>query len=103
MSQQRTKIQNAIEEKKGKLQAKRLIGEMKSTRTRAHEQMKKEYYKIQEAEKNKDAKKWKMACRSFKFFSRMCEMSDRFIECFEQIERASGKAADSLCAAADVR
>ena len=74
-----------VEQEVRKMQADQLILEIKGTKAHANEQMMKEFQKVMAALQNKDLKKVKMALRAFNFFARMEKMTDRFIECFEQI------------------
>lgn len=74
------------EAKAQKKQAQKMMGEIENARTRAHQQMDKEWAKYQDAKQKGRHKEAERALKMWNFFRKMCEMADKFTESLERIE-----------------
>ncbi|MBE5732534.1 MAG: hypothetical protein E7353_05780 [Clostridiales bacterium] len=83
---QKSKIEEAENQKLQERETKRLMKEIYSAKTRAHQQMDKEWEKYTQAREKGLAKEAMRSLKMWNFFRKMCKLSDAFTENLERIE-----------------
>ena len=84
--EKKSKFQEVRDAETKKRETKRMMKEIHVAKTRAHQQMDKEWAKYEAAKERGDFKEASRAFKMWNFFRKMCLLADKFTENLERIE-----------------